>query len=241
MGNLWSVDKGGDSWIGSMDNPSVILANPPKKGRKGHHPRKGVMPPALARYWATHRRGARRNPPAAVSARRLPAGTVTWIKAGAKKAKRRASGFRSKFPAAAAILGVSSGFISGQLLAGFLNTSLPVSITGSAPGKWGIKAAAAVLPGLLIRKFISGSMGLSVMIGGIVSLVLEVVKPYLGLGSQPMLGYYASGMIARALPPGGGLRGLGQYTSAGGAYPVSNAPPRMIATTPDRLSPRARF
>jgi len=234
---LWSEDAAGERWLGALENPYLAIANPPHhKGRK-----KGVYPKALAHYWATHKRkGAKRNPPAAV-ARATPAGTVEWIKAGASRGKKRASGFLSKFPDGMAVAGVLTGVVVPGLVVAQARPYIPSTLMDTPLGYWAVKVAAAILPSWLVKRFISAAFGAKMMIGGLVGLGVEAIRTYWPavLGAQPMLGYYTSGTVTRALASGAS-RQLGAYTPPN-AYPATNPASRMTVSTPTRLQPQTRF
>lgn len=242
---MFSTDPNGDSWIGgALDNPSLVLANPPsKKHKRDGGPKKGVMPAGLARYWANRFGGGMRNPPATMAKTRKVAfsgvrqGAVTVIKAGKKRAKT----FESQFPVASSVVGVASGFAIKNYAAARLLPMVPASMQGPT-ATWVIRAATAIVPGFIVRRLMSRKFGLSMMVGGVVSLVLDLAKiyaPWLGLGAQPGLGYYAAAPMI-----GGQYRvGMGQYASPSlpSAYPADNPASRMLATVPTRMNPRDRF
>jgi len=250
---LWSIDSNGEPWLGddeASDNPYVMVANP-KRQRKGR--RKGVMPAGLRRYWATHRRkssSARRNPPAA---RRAPArrrSKVTWMRRNPGTGIARSGAFLSRFPDLATVGGVTLGFAAPGIITAQVTRFLPASIMQSPLGMWAVKAAAAVVPPLLLRKMGQARLATNMLIGGVVSLAVDFLRSYFptylsGMGSQPMLGYYTPGPVS-LLAAGAARtqiarvgRGMGMYTP--NVYPPAGRQTNAVATVPERLAPGSRF
>lgn len=253
MGNLWSIDKNGEPWLGdAVDNPYVALANPRRQRKRA---RKGVYPAALRRYWATHKRSrssgrARRNPPRRSTAvAEAPQRHVTWIRARRNPGSiaRRASGYVSKFPDIKTIGGITLGFVMPNILLAQARNYLPASIMGSTAALWIVKGASAVVPGLLLRKFGQAKLGLHMIIGGAVSFAVDLLKTYFptylsGMGSQPGLGYYTTGQVPQLAANGAVRRisrGMGMYTP--NAYPVQQPMSPAIASVPERMNPGSRF
>jgi len=138
------------------------------------------------------------------------------------------------FPDMTDVLAVGAGFVVPPLLTTYVMQYLPASITSSKIGYYAVKAATAIVPPLIVKRFVSPRIGNMMLVGGIASVVVDIVKDSgilssLGIGHwQPMLGYY---------PP----RGLGAYGPARVPAAGKAMLPAMIATTPDRLSPAGRF
>lgn len=132
-----------------------------------------------------------------------------------------------------AVLWVGSGLVVPPIITAQVQKYLPASLqTG-----WGAIAvkgvAGVVVPGMLLRKFVNQRAGNLFMVGGLASVVMDVIKtvapgviPGLGMGAQPMLGSY--------------------FTAPGRAIPYrSTSTPRqttgMLIDTPSRLDPSIRF
>lgn len=259
MANLWTEDLDGEPWL---VNPQLLIANPRKRkvGKNMAARRKGRMPPALAKYWASrgltnrrhHRRRHRRNPP---RARRNYANAAPLFLANRRHHRRhhrrhrgwlgnprrrqqsmelsnpRVLGF--EMPQLHDILSVGAGIIVPPVVTGYVMQMLPVQYQTSQAVYWAVKVASVVGPSLLVRKFVSKRAGGLMLLAGAASLAVEVVKPYLGLtgmGAQPFLGYYV---------PAGQLRGsgMGKYMLPGRGAATQAA----YSGTPERLLPANRF
>lgn len=268
MKRIWDMDATGEPWLGSLDNPDLMLLNPPRRKKKGK------MPAALARYWrekyagggghkrkkarahgGKKRRGSYRsrplsNPPMLMSSA-----------APAPRRRRKLGEFVSQFPNLKTIAGVAIGFVAPPMIWARVKGYLPASVQSlpvdandqsrSALGYWVARAAVAVAPPLLVRRLFDRVMGNLMLVGGIVSIAVDVARYYMPsfMSGQPFLGYYTSGMVAgpAAAAPmldSGPVRQstrLGMYGSASSFYPGWQPPTRMTSTTPDRLDPSARF
>lgn len=253
---MWSEDDNGELWLGddaALDNPHLILANPPR--RRG-------MPPQLAKYWREKYAGGKKKPGekkrrAGSPRKALRNPPAAWVQTARRSAGRRAASFMGAFPDAITVGGVAAGFVVPGMVFGQIRRFLPASVTSlpmdssdttrSAIGYWAVKLGVAVLPPIGVRKFISAKIGNSMLVGGIVSFAVDLLRYYApsfmaGMAGQPMLGYYTPGPIP-ALDAGPVRRsvgqGMGMYTPD--AYPAAGRPSRMVATTPDRFNPGSRF
>lgn len=136
-------------------------------------------------------------------------------------------------PALSPMLFAGAGIIVPPLVAGYITTNLlPASMQGTAT-TWLVKAASVVIPGLLIRKFVSRQGGNYFLIAGGASFILDAIRTFMpgvipGLGYQPMLGSYF-----------GPQRPINFQPRAATNVPLMQ--PSMIASTPDRLNPANRF
>ncbi len=153
--------------------------------------------------------------------------------------------FLGSLPPLKSIAFVGAGLVVPPLVATQIMKFLPTEWQTSKPAFYAVKAAAVILPSMLVKKMVSREAGNLMLLGGAASFALDLLKEtglltQLGLSgvsnSQPLLGYYPS--------KGGGLgrmrNGMGSYPSLPqSTMPVSMA--QMIANTPDRLNPQNRF
>lgn len=141
--------------------------------------------------------------------------------------------FGLSLPPLDAVLGVGLGLVLPTVVANkviaYIPDSMKVADASGAlqvPGwlRWTIKAASVFVPSMVVRRFVSRRIGNAMLIGGVAGLLVEVVRPWLGLGHQPMLGAYVQ-RPARVVnfPPQG--RAMGP----------------SIQSTPERLNPAQRF
>lgn len=147
-----------------------------------------------------------------------------------KRRYRRNPGLMGvQFPGLIDVVSVGAGFVVPPIVAGYIMGWLPDSMKTSKAALWAVKAAAVVVPSMVVRRFVSRRAGNLMLLGGAVSLALDLVKEFApglipGVGFQPLLGAHVS------------------RTSATRARMPHNAGlPAMIASTPDRLSPTGRF
>ncbi len=135
-----------------------------------------------------------------------------------------------QIPAVMDIAAVGAGFVVPPLITGYVMGWLPDSLKTSRAAYWAVKAAAVLVPSMAVRSFVSRRAGNLMLLGGTVSFVLDLIKEFApgvipGLGYQPLLGAFtAPPQFSRARMP-----------------PQRQGLPRMIAGTPDRLDPTARF
>lgn len=179
------------SWIDGepwFDNPLLVTAtaNPRRKRKKmaASNPR---------------RKRARRNPSrrSRARARRNP------IAANPRHGRRRRrSGYRHNPPAVMGIslppvedvLYTSVGFIAPAALSGQILNLLPDSMRGQAT-TWIVKAAAAIVPAALAKRFLGPRAASLMLVGGGCSFTLDLLRTYApgvipGLSGMPMLGYW---------------------------------------------------
>jgi hypothetical protein len=224
----------GEPWF---DNPQLIVANPGKKRRSSmarphrrrrrrtalHNRRKKFR---RNLYTAgslinPHRRRSRRrhrmNPRRRRHYRRNP--------------ERALSIAGVQLPPIDAVLWVGSGLVVPPLVSAQIMKFVPASWQTSQGTTWLVKIASVVVPGMLLRKFVSPRAGNLYMVGGAASLIVQAIQTfapgvlpglsgYVGLGVQPM---------------------LGAYTSYPRAVPQRRQMPPMLADVPSRLDPGARF
>lgn len=175
------------------------------------------------------RRRARRNPPARFTRRRA----------------RRNPQFLGALPPLKSILYVGAGLVVPPLVATQIMKFLPTEWATSKPAFYAVKAASVVLPGMLIKKFVSNEAGNLVLLGGAASFAIDLLKEtglltQLGLSgapSQPFLGYYPGLQGMRGMR---GLRGVGEYP-AGAPAPRALMSSPMLQNIPDRNNPNSRF
>lgn len=222
--------------------------------------RRKRQPAGLRRYWAKHRRKASVNPHrrrtrrARRRTRRNPF-TVPGVIVNRRRRisrrraftmKRRRSSYRRNpqllgfaFPPVMDVLGVSTGFIIPPVVMRYLMPMLPADMQASKPVQYGVKIASVLLPAWAVKKFASPRIGNLMMLGGMVSIALDLIREtriltslgLSGTSSQPMLGFYP-GLSRRG--------GLGKYPSLGnGQANVTSS--RMLQSVPERLNPQSRF
>lgn len=140
--------------------------------------------------------------------------------------------FGFSLPPIDAVLFVGAGLVVPPLVSAQIMKYLPDSLKTNQAATWGVKAAAVLVPGFLIRKFYNPRAGNLFMVGGAASLVVDAIKTFMpgvipGLGYQPMLGgYFNTNRGGRVVP----LRTA-----------VNGGTPQLVADAPDRLDPRGRF
>lgn len=135
-----------------------------------------------------------------------------------------------------AVLWVGAGIVVPNALAPTIISFVPSSLTSSYPQAtaWGAKVLAVVGPSMLVKRFVSPRAGNLMLIGGAVSLTLDLLRTFApgmipGLsGFQPLLGSYFT------RPVQGNIRAFPAQSG------VMKAPP-LLASTPDRLDPTGRF
>lgn len=98
-------------------------------------------------------------------------------------------------PAMDAVLFTGAGFIVPPLVQSFAMRFIPVAYQSNQAVMWLVRAASAVVPPMLVKKFVSQRAGNLMLLGGMVSLAIDAVKTFApgmipGLGSQPFLGAY---------------------------------------------------
>jgi len=136
-----------------------------------------------------------------------------------------------QLPSLMDVVSVGVGFVVPPIITSYVMGYVPESWKTSKAAFFAVKAASVVVPAMLVRRFLSRRAGNLMLLGGAVNLALDLIKEFLpgvipGLGYQPLLGAFVqrgpSGPPIRRTQSGPGL-----------------AP--MIASTPDRLNPAARF
>jgi hypothetical protein len=142
-----------------------------------------------------------------------------------------------QLPPIDSVLYVAGGFVLTPIVTAKLMPYLPASLqTGT--GQYAVKAAAAILPGYIVSRFVSQRAGRLLMVGGVASLAVDLIRQYvlpaLGLGfytggvlgSQPMLGSYYTRQVGNRVVGIPGRRNT-----------VSN----ILSEVPERLDPASRF
>lgn len=166
------------------------------------------------------------------------------------RARRNPQLLGASLPPLKSIMFVGTGLVLPPIVATQLMKFLPIEWQTSKPAFYAVKAASVFLPGMLIKKVVSREAGNLFMLGGLASFAIDALRETgllttLGLSgysvSQPMLGFYpGAGGPSNAL---GRMRGLGRYHSGNSSLnaprPLTMAP--MIANTPERLNPSARY
>lgn len=234
---VWSVDEFGEPWL---DNPHLIIANPIRRQKKMASKRR--QPAALRKYWAA-RRGKKSSP----RRKRRTSRAVTRRRSVSRKqarsnpyflnARRRRSPSRRRYhrnpqlagfalPGVMDVLSVGAGLVVPPLVASYIMPMLPEAFRSNRIAAYAVKAAAVVVPALVVKKFVSQRAGNLMLLGGAASFALDLIKDFApgvipGLGYQPLLGKY---VVPRSIN-GGRAAGL----------------PPMIASTPERLNPSQRF
>jgi hypothetical protein len=131
-------------------------------------------------------------------------------------------------------------FVPGMITSRVMNY-VPASMQGSTVVTWLVKIASVLVPGYLIKRFYDARAGYAFMIGGAASLFIDAIRTFvpslstmIGLGFQPLLGYY----------PGGVAVGMGDYSvnqrkQMARAQNVQTTP--ILLGVPDRLNPAGRY
>jgi hypothetical protein len=249
--DLWTDDEYGEPWL---DNPQLIIANPVR--RKSTMAKRHRQPAGLRRYWAARR--ARKNAPRAhvrhskphkrrrsYSTRRRQHSSRPRQNAYFAVNKRRKHYTRRRYRSNPSLMGfqlpglmdvaaVGAGIVVPPIITGYVMGWLPDSMKTSKAAYWTVKAASILVPSLVVRRFVSRRAGNLMLLGGVVSFTLDLIKEFMpgvipGLGYQPLLGAFVQ-RPARLAP--------GQMTRWA-TNPNMLSP--MINSTPDRLSPAARF
>lgn len=237
----------GEPWF---DNPQLVIANPKRRKktmtkRRTRRGRKNAPRRVRRNFYSAGmlsnrpRRKARRS-----RKRRTMRSNVYMPMNPRKRRSSRRHAFRRNpgrsflgftMPPMAEVLFATAGLIGPNLVSGKILEFLPASWKVGADGKpnqltmWATKLLSVVLPAWAIRRFIGTRESNSFLVGGLAGLTLDGIKTFApgiipGIGSQPLLGAYFD-QPRQVLP-----------------FPRSNGKlPQMIADTPDRLSPSARF
>lgn len=189
-----------------MVNPRLGIINPRKrrKGRKMAKRRKGRMPPALARYWAKHRRGRKHSPK---RRKRRNAWPTAGIAINPRRRRRRTYRMHNRkrrsyrvnrrhrrhhyrrnpslmgisLPPMSTILYAGAGFAVPPMVEGFLSTSIPsltTTITGLPFGKYLLKGGVVFGLTFLTRQFIGRAQSNAVLLGGSLYILVTLIKDY---------------------------------------------------------------
>jgi hypothetical protein len=248
----------GEPWF---DNPRLILANRPrrKKGRKTNmrtnrrRRRRGLKN-------SPRRRRARRNfytagvlanRPRRRSRRRRSYRTNEYFTNRRRRSRRSSAGgfgrgsqlFGIAIPPIDAVVSTAAGLIVPTIVSGWLLQAIPTSWKTNTDGTpnqitaFAVKAAAVVLPSMVVRQFVSRRAGNIMLVAGAAWFVMEAVRTFApgiipGLGYQPMLGAYIPNRAPRNL--GNGNRGPGKLVNGPGM-------PYITASAPGRMDPAQRF
>ncbi len=139
-----------------------------------------------------------------------------------------------------AVLFTGVGFIVPPVVTNILMGYLPLDWKTSKAAYYGVKAASVVLPSMLVRQFVSRRAGNLMLLGGVVSFALDLVKDYApnllpaagvaGFGAQPFLGLYQRAPYQRT---------LGRYYQGGQS--MGGGMSAITQNVPERLLPQGRF
>jgi len=183
-----------------------------------------------------HRRRSRRRSRPSINARRRRTRTNPYFLNPPRRRRYHSNKRRYRsnpalmgfqLPGLLDVVSVGAGFVVPPIVAGYIMGWLPDSMKTSKAAMWAVKAAAVVVPSMVVRRFVSRRAGNLMLLGGAVSLALDLVKEFApglipGVGFQPLLGAHVVRPTRARMPAPAGL-------------------PAMIASTPDRLSPTGRF
>lgn len=252
----------GEIWL---DNPQLIIANPGKRrkkrmaksyrkrrGRKGTSRRRRYRRNYAASGLIANPRRRRRARRTTLRRRRRsfamnPRRRVRRRRHVARRRYRRNPGLGSMFgftlPPLDAILFTGAGIVIPPVMASYLMTYLPASLKTSKAAYYGVKAAAVLIPSMLVRRFVSRRAGNLMLVGGAASFAIDLVREFApgllpgAVGSQPFLGFYERMPGGRAMTAS---PGMGRYASIPvRSQPIQRTP--LLSITPERLSPGARF
>lgn len=143
-----------------------------------------------------------------------------------------------------AVLFTGAGLVIPPVMTSFLMNYLPATLKTSKAAYYGVKAAAVIIPSMLVRKFVSRRAGNFMLVGGAASFAVDLVRefapnllPAPAVSGQPFLGFYER-MPSRI--PMTATPGMGRYASVPvRSMPVQRTP--LLSQTPERLAPGARF
>ena len=142
-----------------------------------------------------------------------------------------------QLPPMQAAIGTAAGFALPVIVEGYVMPYLPLALTSSKIGRWGVRIGIVAGTGWAARKFLGTNIGNAVLIGGGAWLILQAIREFApgsvpGLGAQPFLGQYLPRQRQRA---------LGQYSQSMAAIGSSGNSGRSIRNVPDRLNPASRY
>jgi len=189
---LWEYDEFGEPWLeNSSRNPPLLIVNSKKKGKKkmaAKRRRKGVRRSparkAVTRksrstrskshtHWGKVKGHRRRVNPWPL------AGTVVGInpRRRRKASNRKRHSRKKSYHRNPAILGITlppiqtviyagAGFVGTPMLEGFLSKFLPITLTSSTIGRYGLKIASALGLSFLTKMVLGASEARMVAIGG---------------------------------------------------------------------------
>jgi hypothetical protein len=235
---------GGEPWF---DNPHLVIANKPKRKRRStmartNRRRRGrrrarrnyYSAGALMNRPRRRRRSHRRR--RSDAARRVRHNVYMPLnrkrrRRGHRRARSNPQMFGLQLPPLDAVLWVGAGAVLPPIVTNYALRYVPETWKTNQAAMWLVKAASVLVPSMIVRRFVSRRAGNLMLIGGATYFVLDFVKttwPGLipGLGYQPMLGAYHTGVSA------GRVSRFPQRTTG--------LPP-MIQSAPERLNPANRF
>lgn len=266
MAGLWTEDIDGEKWL---VNPQLIVANPrpkPKRRKKKMASRRKRRQPAgLRKYWAA-RRGRKSSPRRRRAKKNYTSAGMLVNPRRRRRARRSIAAHRRRgvarrvtrrarrhyarnpqllgftMPAISDVLFTAAGMIAPPMVTTYvMKNFIPAAYQASRPVYYAVKAASVLIPSYVVRRFVSPRAGNLVLLGGVASLAIDLIKEFApgvipGLGAQPFLGFYENVPMRPSL--GGGM---GRYLGPGNQGAGSRAPSQMIVSTPDRLDPANRF
>lgn len=127
-----------------------------------------------------------------------------------------------------------AGLVIPPMISTRIQAMLPASITQAAPTvvPWVVDLASVVVPGMLLKRFVSQRAGNAFLIGGAATMVLKAIKVF---APSTAASFGLSGYMS-------GQPGLGRYFTPTAVQQPSTRPlPAIIGTVPDRLMPSMRF
>jgi hypothetical protein len=127
-----------------------------------------------------------------------------------------------------------AGLVVPPMISTRIQAMLPASITQAAPTvvPWVVDLASVVVPGMLLKRFVSQRAGNAFLIGGAATMVLKAIKVF---APSTAASFGLSGYMS-------GQPGLGRYfTPTAVSQPQTRPLPAIIGTVPDRLMPSMRF
>lgn len=257
MAKLWDFFDGEPF----MENPHIAIIGNPKKVRKNNSKKGKTMAfkrrKSTGRKNSPKRRKARRNFPTAGLVfnprRRHHRRSANKRRRHVMSNPRRRRSYRRN----PAVLGVAlpplnmiawgaGGFIATPMVERFVNSFLPVSVTGSALGRYAVKIASALGLTYLTKMVLGNKEAFPVAMGGslyvVVSAVNEFAPQLTGATTTATAAYrtgminaYRGGMIQTGVPTG-----MGAYTKGvGGSMPqlALRGPMPGLAFGPSALLP----
>jgi len=252
---LYTIDQDGEYWL---DNPQLIIGNPRRskkmaarknrrRGTRRYTRRRARRNPGLMlnprRRRRTYRRRARRNPARVrhYAAARNPRRRRARISRRRYRRNPSLGGFT--LPPMDAVLYTAAGFIVPPMVQSFVMRFIPAAYQANQGVQWAVKAASAIVPPMLVKKFVSQRAGNLMLLGGVVSLAIDAVRTFApgvipGLSGQPFLGRYYN---MNNQP------GMGKYIDRGGQRRALAGPggggqmAQIFQGVPERLQASNRF